>query len=501
MGKDKFSIRDVFVIGGGINGAGIARDAAGRGLTVTLAEKDDLAAHTSSASSKLIHGGLRYLENYEFRLVRESLKERETLWKAAPHLISPLRFILPHHKAMRPAFILRLGLFLYDYIGGREILPPTRTRNLLTHESGAPLSDTLTKGFEYSDCWVDDARLVCMIAKDASERGANILVGHEVVTANRRDSLWTITTQSADGTLTQHQARTLVNAAGPWVDTLEEKASPAPKSKKKIRMVKGSHIVVPKLYEGAQAYTFQNNDNRVVFAVPYEENYTLIGTTDVPFSDDPSEVQISRDEENYLCEAASRYFKNPISLKDIIWSYAGVRPLVDDGAANASKTTRDYVLELDTQENAPLLSIYGGKITTFRCLSEEALHMLQPHLGFSVGNWTRDAVLPGGDMGLENFPAYAENLRREYSWVPSDLLVRFAKAYGTNSHKILKGHSALADLGQHFGAGFYEAELCYMCAEEWVRTAEDALWRRSKRGLHMSNDERASVEKWFSKKV
>lgn len=491
------SIADMFIVGGGINGVGVARDAAGRGLSVILAEKDDLAAHTSSASSKLIHGGLRYLEHYEFRLVRESLKEREVLLRAAPHLISPLRFILPHHNAMRPAFLLRLGLFLYDHLGGRKLLPATITRNLAKHESGKPLKTHFSKAFEYSDCWVDDARLVCLTAMDAKERGADILVGHEVKHAFRKNGVWHITVQDKSEKQTTYQARTLVNAAGAWVDALEEKAKPRPQSKKKIRMVKGSHIVVPKLYEGKHAYTFQHTDNRVVFAIPYEGEYTLIGTTDIPYDADPNSVAITEDEEVYLCEVASSYFKTAIRPDHIKWSYSGIRPLVDDGEASASKTTRDYVLELDTQEGAPILSIYGGKITTFRCLAEDVMEKLKPHLRYTTKNWTANTPLPGGEMGYAKLNHFHDKMAKEFPWLAKSTLCRLIKAYGTRTLKILMQATSVEDLGHHFGAGLYEAELRYMQREEWANTAEDALWRRSKLGLHMTKSEYQSVAEWF----
>lgn len=490
-------IADIFIVGGGINGAGIARDAVGRGLKVLLAERDDLASHTSSASSKLIHGGLRYLEHYEFRLVRESLIEREVLLKSAPHLIRPMRFLLPHHKAMRSALLLRLGLWLYDNIGGRELLPPTSMRDLSTHATGAPLKEHFKKGFEYSDCWVDDARLVLHAAMDAAERGAIIMTRTEVIKASRTNGIWTITVQDESGASRDYQARALVNAAGPWVDHMESLSSPTPSSKKQVRMVKGSHIVVPKLYDGAQAYTFQHTDNRVIFAVPYSEDFTLVGTTDVPFEGDASRVAISAEERQYLCDAVSHYFTKQVLNADIVWTYAGVRPLVDDGAASASKATRDYVLELDTQEQAPILSVYGGKVTTFRCLAEEAMDLLQPHLGFDAPTWTEGAVLPGGTMtyaGLEEFKASMAQL---YPWMGPAQRDRMISAYGTKLHDILGDAAAITDLGQHFGAGLYEAELVHMRDKEWARTADDVLWRRSKLGLYMSAAQYKAVQEWL----
>ncbi|MFC3052681.1 glycerol-3-phosphate dehydrogenase [Kordiimonas pumila] len=490
-------VADIFIIGGGINGVGIARDAAGRGLKVILAEKDDLASHTSSSSSKLIHGGLRYLEHYEFRLVRESLMEREILLNAAPHLIRPLRFVLPHHKGLRPAFILRLGLFLYDYIGGRKILPPTKTLALTKHPHGKPLKPTLTKGFEYSDCWVDDARLVAMSAVDAARHGATILTRTKVLGAKRQKGLWNITVREPNGEMHVIKASALVNAAGPWVDKIEDKASPPPQSSKQIKMVKGSHIVVPRLYHGEQAFTFQHTDGRVIFTIPYENNYTLIGTTDVAFSGDPDQVSIDKHEKEYLCSVVSEYLEAPVIPESIIWSYAGVRPLVDDGAENASKTTRDYVLELDTQEGAPMLSVYGGKITTFRCLAEEALEKLQAFLQYGGQPWTASAPLPGGEMGYENIVFYIGAIKTAYPWLPDSLCHRYIRSYGTLTETLLSRKTSLEDMGQAFGASLYEAELVYLKQHEWATTAEDALWRRSKLGLHMTEEEQHSVAQWF----
>lgn len=486
-------VADIFIIGGGINGVGVARDASGRGLKVILAEKDDLASHTSSASSKLIHGGLRYLEHYEFRLVRESLMERELLLRAAPHLIQPMRFVLPHHRALRPAWILRLGLFLYDHIGGRELLPPTDTLKLRTHNAGAPLDGKFKKGFEYSDCWVDDARLVVLSAKDAEERGARILTRTRVTKATRKNGLWEI---EASGRA--FKARTLVNASGPWVDQSEAFVEPAPDSRKKVRMVKGSHIIVPKLYDDEQAYTFQNKDGRVVFAIPYENDFTMIGTTDVPIEGDPGTVNIDSNEEDYLCKLASQYFKTTIDTADIVWSFSGVRPLVDDGASNASKATRDYVLELDLKEEAPMLSIYGGKITTFRRLAEEVMEKLLPHLACSARNWTGEAALPGGEMGYLGLQDFRTSMQAMYGWLRPPIFERLLKAYGTRMTYVLGDTKSVSELGQHFGAGLYEAEARYLVQEEWAKTSEDILWRRTKLGLHMSEAERQSVEDWLT---
>jgi len=495
--QDMDEIVDIFVVGGGINGTGIARDAAGRGLKVVLAEKDDLASHTSSASTKLIHGGLRYLEHYEFRLVRESLMERERLMNAAPHLIEPLKFVLPHHKTMRPAFILRLGLYLYDYIGGRKLLPATVTHNLKTHPVGVPLQDRFRKGFEYSDCKVDDARLVLHAAIDAAEHGATILTRTEVLRAARKKGVWEINMRQKDGSETLYRARALVNAAGPWVDHIEEQSHPAPNSKKKIRMVKGSHIIVPKIYEGEQAYTFQNDDNRVIFAIPYQEKFTLIGTTDVPFEEDANDVVIDDEESNYLCDVTSRYFNKSITADDIVWSYSGVRPLVEDGSENASNATRDYVLELDTKEDAPILSIYGGKITTFRRLAEDALKTLQPYLRYSENAWTENAPMPGGEMTSTGIAAFRRLSREKYPWLTEAHRQRLIRAYGSRIERILKGAKSLVDMGRHFGADLYEVELKHMRDNEWATTGEDALWRRSKLGLHLTDAECTDVTEWF----
>ncbi len=494
-------ITDLFIVGGGINGVGIARDASGRGLSVTLVEKDDLASHTSSSSSKLIHGGLRYLEHYEFKLVRESLIEREILLQSAPHIIHPVRFILPHHSDMRPAFILRIGLFLYDHIGGRKLLPPTIVRDLTKHVSGSPLKAQFQKGFEYSDCWVDDARLVLLSAKDAAERGANILTRHEMISAKRKDGLWHIKVKNPDDSFSSHKSRAIVNAAGPWVDQIEENSSPEPLSKKSVRMVKGSHIIVPKIYDGEQAYTFQHSDGRIVFAIPYEKDFTLVGTTDVPFSGNANDVTITDEEIAYLCRVTETYFKRPCIPSSVVWSYSGVRPLVDDGSKSASKATRDYVLELDTQENAPLLSVYGGKITTFRHLAEDALERLQPHLGFKAKPWTAKAKLPGAEASYQNIEHYNQEKRQKYRFIPTSTFSRLMKAYGSNTSKIVGSATSVEDLGYHFGAGLYEAELIYMRDHEWAQTAEDALWRRSKLGLHMTEDERQAVKEWFHAKT
>lgn len=494
---------DIFIIGGGINGVGVARDAAGRGLSVTLVEQADLAGATSSASSKLIHGGLRYLENYEFGLVRESLMERETLWKIAPHIITPLRFVLPHHKGLRPAFILRIGLFLYDYIGGRKLLPPTKRINLTNDPLGEPLSDEFKLGFEYSDCWVDDARLVVLNAASAAELGAEIHTRHSFVGAERRDGKWHINVKADSGETHSVTANMLVNAAGPWVNKTLDACKLTLKPEGSVRLVKGSHIVVPKLYDHAKAYTFQNADGRVIFAIPYQGDYTLVGTTDTPFDTDPRTAAADEGEINYLCAAASEYFKVPLKPDDVAWSYSGVRPLYDDGAKNASKATRDYVLELLAPEGmSPILSIYGGKVTTYRRLAEEVLEKLEPHAAYKKGPWTAGAPLPGGDLpGRENpakaLDGFTRDLAEKTPWLPADLCARIAASYGTRVYEMLADAGSLEDLGEHFGAGLYAREIKFLQRTEWAQTAEDILWRRTKLGLHMTEAQRARVADWL----
>ncbi len=495
---------DIFIVGGGINGVGIARDAAGRGLSVTLVEQADLAGATSSASSKLIHGGLRYLEHYEFGLVRHSLMERETLWRIAPHIITPLRFVLPHHKGLRPAFILRLGLFLYDHIGGRKLLPPTKRINLRKDALGVPLADGFKLGFEYSDCWVDDARLVVFNAIGAAELGAEIHTRYSFVGAERRGGRWHIRVQTNDGEVVDVTAGMLVNAAGPWIDKVISACKLKLKNKGSVRLVKGIHIVVPKLYGHSRAYTFQNADGRVIFAIPYQGDYTLVGTTDTPFDTDPRTAAADDDEIKYLCEAVSEYFKTPLKPNDVVWSYSGVRPLYDDGAKNASKATRDYVLELMAPEGLPpLLNIYGGKVTTYRRLAEEVLEKLEPYADYKRGPWTSDASLPGGDLpgcadpakALEDFTA---ELAKKVPWLPPGLCQRLATSYGTRVHALLEGTASLKDMGEHFGVGLYAREIEFLQRTEWAQSADDILWRRSKLGLHMTEAQRQRVADWLA---
>jgi len=476
---------DLLVVGGGVNGTGIARDAAGRGLSVLLCEQDDLAEHTSSASSKLIHGGLRYLEHYEFRLVREALIEREVLLRAAPHIIWPLRFVLPHSPEQRPAWMIRLGLFLYDHLGGRDRLPSSARLDLAHDPLGAPLKDRFSTGFTYADCWVEDARLVVLNAMDAAERGAVVLTRTRCAAAARAERHWQVTLESRDGTSRTVQARGLVNASGPWVSHLltEQLGRPA---LKRVRLVKGAHIVVPRLYDHASPYILQHTDGRVVFVIPYEQEFSLIGTTDSDYQGDPAEVAITDAEIDYLCAAVSRYFKRPLTPDQVRFAYAGVRPLYDDATGDVSAVTRDYAFDLD-HDGAPLLSVYGGKITTYRKLAEHALAKLQPVLGFEGRTWTAAQPLPGGDMPGGDFEGFLDALTARHGWLPPALARRYARAYGTRVDRLLDGAAALDDLGEDFGDGLYEAEVDYLTRHEWAVTDEDILWRRSKLALHVSD--------------
>jgi glycerol-3-phosphate dehydrogenase len=498
---------DILVVGGGVNGTGIARDAAGRGFSVTLCEQGDLGGATSSASTKLIHGGLRYLEHYEFRLVRESLAEREVLLRAAPHIIWPLRFVLPHERSMRPAWLLRLGLFLYDHLGGREMLPPSRRIDLRDHPAGRPLDRRFTRAFEYSDCWVEDSRLVVLNAMDAAERGATVLTRTRCVSARREGGLWVVLLSAGkDGEQggMEVRARSLVNAAGPWVAELLDRhlGVGTPRlgvgTPRRIRLVKGSHIVVPKLFEGEHAYIFQNDDRRIVFAIPYERDFTLIGTTDIDHEGPPGAAKAGADEIAYLCRAVSAYFARLVSPADVVWTYSGVRPLHGDEEGSASAVTRDYVFDLDAPDGeAPLLSVFGGKITTYRRLSEEAVDRLSEPLGRRGGPWTAQTPLPGGDMPGADFGRFVALLAERHPWLPIGLARRYARAYGTRIPILLNGAKALDDLGPDLGGGVHEAELCYAVAHEFARTAEDFLWRRSKLGLHLDRAGREAVTAWF----
>ncbi|MFV8998087.1 glycerol-3-phosphate dehydrogenase [Enterobacter hormaechei] len=491
-------IVDLFIIGGGINGAGIARDATGRGLSVMMCEKDDLAEGTSSRSGKLVHGGLRYLEYYEFRLVREALIEREILLNAAPHIIWPMRFVLPHNPSDRPAWFIRLGLFLYDHLGGRKKLPSTRTLDLLRDPEGAPILDSFHKGFEYSDCWVDDARLVTLNAVDAAERGATILTRTRCVAAERKAGAWEITLQNTQ-TGEQHRvrAKALVNASGPWVLDIINDVTRS-HSKRSVRLVKGSHLIVPKFWEGQQAYLMQNHDKRVIFINPYEGDKALIGTTDIPWEGDADSVEADNREQQYLIDAVNRYFKVKLTAADVITRFSGVRPLFDDGKGNPSAVTRDYVFELDDQQQLPLLHVFGGKITTFRKLAEHALQKLGPFFPQMGADWTRSAPLPGGEIPGADFESYLQTLKEQYAWLPTPLRKHYARLYGARLPQVLGGAKQVADLGRHFGGLLYEVEVRYLVEKEWAQQPEDVLWRRTKHRLHLSDAQQQAFSDWFT---
>lgn len=483
---------DIFVIGGGINGCGIARDAAGRGYRVALAEMQDFAAGTSSAATKLIHGGLRYLEHYEFRLVRESLMERERLWAMAPHIIWPLRFVLPYHKGgPRPAWLVRLGLFLYDHLGGRKLLPPTKTLDLRRDTAGRALKAEFTKAFEYSDGWVDDARLVALNARDAALRGADIFNRTKVISAQREADGWRIETASHEGERQTHRTRLLVNAAGPWVDHVLREAL-GNNEARHVRLVQGSHIVIRRKFEGPRAYFFQNPDGRIIFAIPYEGDFTLIGTTDRDYEGDPAKVEISKAERDYLCNAASAYFAEPVRVEDIVWTYSGVRPLFNDGATKAQEATRDYVLKIEG-DSVPLLNVFGGKLTTYRRLAEHALDMIGHAIGKKGAPWTASSHLPGGDFSVFGQHVEVQALQSRYAFLTDIHAERLVRCYGTEAARLLSDATSLADLGRHFGATLYEAEVRWLMDKEWANTAEDVLWRRTKQGLFLSPQEAESL--------
>lgn len=485
---------DLVVVGGGVNGAGIARDAAGRGLSVALFEKDDLAQGTSSRSGKLIHGGLRYLEYYEFRLVREALIEREVLLGAAPHIVWPMRFVLPHSKEQRPAWLVRLGLFLYDHLGGRKRLPGCRNINLRRDPEGRPLKDEFTKAFEYSDCWVDDARLVVLNALDAQARGAQVFTRCAVTSARRDNGLWHVTATSEDGKTTNVKAKALVNAAGPWVEDVIANVA-GQNSKRRVRLVKGSHIIVKKFWDGPQAYLLQNHDKRVIFVNPYEGDLSLIGTTDIPYEGKADAVAIDGKEIDYLLSVVNRYMKTSLTAADVVSSFSGVRPLYDDNAANPSAVTRDYVFDVDGEP--PLLSVFGGKITTYRKLAEHALGKLKPFFPAMSGDWTATAMLPGGNMPGGDFDRFLAKLSKTYDWLPDDVLHHYARRYGSEAGTLLDSAHDMSDLGQHYGATLYQREIDYLRRTEWVTRADDLLDRRTKHGLHLTAAQRKAVEKAF----
>lgn len=484
---------DLLIIGGGINGAGIARDAAGRGLRVCLVEQDDLASHTSSASTKLIHGGLRYLEQREFRLVREALAERERLLAIAPHIIRPQRFVLPYVEGLRPRWLLRLGLFVYDHAGGRERLAASRSVDLRGTPLGAPLKSAIHTGFEYSDCWVDDARLVVLNAVDAARRGARVMTRMRLVTAQPEDGGWLVTcVDRRTGGQMQLRARALVNAAGAWVSNVLSQCLGVT-SRQQLRLVKGSHLVVRRQYDGDQAYLLQSPDRRIVFAIPYEQDFTLIGTTDLPFAADPGRVQIDPEEVRYLCDCVNQFFRQPVTPDQVVWSYAGVRALHDEGGEDAAQNvSRDYALELvRAAGGATVLSVFGGKITTYRCLAEAALEKLLPALGMKdLPPWTDREHLPGGDLPQADLALFTRHAIARWPGLPAALVTRLAGHYGTRMAQVLNGARVPGDLGEDFGGGLTRAEVDYLVREEWALCADDILWRRTKLGLHGASRER-----------
>ena len=486
---------DVFVIGGGVNGTGIARDAVGRGYSVMLAEMNDLASGTSSAATKLVHGGLRYLEYYEFRLVHEALAEREVLWASAPHIIWPLRFVLPVEKGQRPAWLLRAGLFLYDSLGGRKLLPATKTLDLTKDVAGKPLKPGYKMAFEYSDGWVDDARLVTLNARDAADRGARVVVQTKVTSARRKAGVWQIEMVGPHGAETV-SARLLVNAGGPWVDTVIRQTVGRNEAHH-VRLVQGSHIVVKKLFDHDRCYFFQNADGRIFFAIPYEQDFTLIGTTDKDFDGDPRGVQISDEETDYLLAATNEYFARPITRDDIVWTYSGVRPLFDDGASAAQEATRDYVLKVEGESDGPLINVFGGKLTTHRRLSEQAVDKIEGLIGAKGKRWTKTAHLPGGAFPATGFEALVKAHAASYPRLDGKLVRRLTRAYGTLMPAVVAGATSMAELGEHFGSTLYAREVDYLIGREWARTTDDVLWRRSKLGLRVSAEDKLRLARYM----
>jgi glycerol-3-phosphate dehydrogenase len=507
---------DLFVIGGGINGCGIARDAAGRGLRVGLAEMGDLAGATSSASTKLFHGGLRYLEYFEFKLVRHALEERETLLRAMPHISWPMRFVLPLSPDMRfdgttptsrilsvvmpwlngrrPNWLIRLGLFLYDTLGGRKILPATASLDLRRSPEGVPLKDHFAKAYEYSDCWVEDARLVVLNARDAEARGATIMTGTKVVSAERVGDLWQITLDRG-GVAETVQARGLVNAGGPWVADIVRNVA-RQNSGEGVRLVRGSHIVTTRLYDHGKCYFFQGKDGRIIFAIPYETDFTLIGTTDAEHTDDPRTARCTPEERDYLLRFANTYFKQTLTVDDVVWTYSGVRPLYDDGAKSATAATRDYVLSVD-DDGPVMLNVFGGKITTYRKLAEDAFDRLAPHFPNASGKWTAGVALPGGDFPVDGVPGLIADLRARHGFLTERWARRLVRAYGTEAGAVLGDATTAADLGQEFGATLTEAELRWLMTREYARRADDVVWRRSKLGLRLTADQIAAIDAWM----
>jgi len=489
-------IYDIFIIGGGINGCGIARDAAGRGYSVYLAEMNDLASGTSSWSTKIIHGGLRYLEYYEFRLVREALIEREILWNIAPHIIHPMRFVLPHHKGLRPAWLLRLGLFLYDHLGGRKLLPAARALDLRKDTAGESLKPEFTKAFEYSDCQVDDSRLVILNAVDAANHGATIKPRTKVISAKRDGDHWVITTRhTLNGEENTIHAKCLINAGGPWVDQILNEAT-GDKNAKNLRLVQGSHIVINKKFTHNRAYLFQNADNRICFAIPYKRDFTLVGTTDRDYEGDPTDCTITKEETDYLCAQASEYFREPVTRNDIVWTFAGVRSLYDDGASKAQEATRDYVLDVDEERN--LINVFGGKITTYRKLAESVMKKITSK---NSNKWTATIPLPGGNFKIKDFQSLIQQAQEAYPFIPPEHISRMTYNYGTKIHTILKDVKTTDDLGLHFGHGLYETEAHYLIDNEWAVKVNDILWRRTKLGIRFDETQTETLENWMNKTI
>jgi len=485
---------DVVVVGGGVNGTGIAMDAAGRGLKVLLCEMNDLASATSSSSSKLIHGGLRYLEHYEFRLVREALAERESLLKNSPHIMWPMRFRLPHQPHLRPAWMIRMGLFLYDHLAKREVLPGSRS---IRFDEKDPLKSDITRGFEYSDGWVDDARLVVLTAKKAQECGATILTRTKCVKAERGADSWNVSLQDTnDNSLHHVSARVIINASGPWVSRLfgESLSMKAPKN---IRMVKGSHIVVPRLNRETEAYILQNEDERIVFVIPYEDEFSLVGTTDVDYEGDPKEARISPEETEYLLDIVNSHFKRQLTEQDVVWSYSGVRPLMDDEEGDAKKASRDYSFEVSKEKGkAPVISVFGGKITTYRKLAEAATDKLCQFFPHARGPWTKTGILPGGDF--ENHDTLEAQISKDYPWLPEAVCSRYVRTYGTHAYQILGDATSVQDLGYRFAGTLYEVEVGYLIKHEWAMTSEDILWRRTKQGLYATEEDVRELDRYLA---
>ena len=516
---DHHDVVDLFVIGGGINGCGIARDAAGRGLSVELAEMNDLASATSSASTKLFHGGLRYLEYWEIRLVREALIERETLLRAMPHISWPMRFVLPYHKEMlfesdtptskllnivmpwmkgrRPAWLIRFGLFLYDNLGGRKILKGTTSLDLVGTPEGAPLHDRFQKAFEYSDCWIEDSRLVVLNARDAQARGARINVRTKVISAQQIDGIWHVTLKPKGGQQRLVCARMLVNAGGPWVEDIIRNTVRI-NSTEGVRLVRGSHIVTRKLYDHDKCYFFQGTDGRIIFTIPYETDFTLIGTTDADHTDINHKPTCTPEEQTYLLKFASDYLKQDISEDDVVWTYAGVRPLYNDGASSATAATRDYVLKVDQSSGAPLLNIFGGKITTYRRLAETALKKIVPFFDREDEPWTAGVPLSGGDFPVDGVPSLTAKLLTQYPFLTERWVDRLVKAYGTDAFHVLGDAKRADDLGQNFGANLTAREVSWLVDKEFAHTAEDIVWRRSKLGLRLTAQEIEALDVWLT---